>query len=142
MNLHYFSVILITLSIVTFHLLQKSIPLEANAAISLIATYITALISSVVIYFVSPNKKDYSKSFKDINWASCAVGVAIVGSEIGVLLAYRSGWNLGYLGLLINSTSSIALVILGRMLYKQKMSSINLVGIAVCIIGIILVKYQ
>ena len=47
---------------------------------------------------------------RQLNWASVLLAVSIVGLEVGFLLVYRSGWNIGLAAVLANVAASLILV--------------------------------
>ncbi len=142
MSLYYISIIIAIISTVMYHVFQNSISSSANPVISLIATYITALVLSGILYFVYPRETSIGESFKELNWASYGLGFAIVTLEVAFLLVYRTGWNIAVAALLVNVVAAILLVLLGYVLYSEKITLINFLGIIISVIGIILINYE
>jgi len=127
---------------VVYHLFQKSVSPKLNPAISLIVTYGVSLIFSIILFFISSSNKGFVQEFINLNWASYTLGLSIVGIELGVLLAYRSGWNLGLLGLITNAFASIILLLIVVLFFKERLTLINLFGIVITIAGAAMVKYK
>jgi uncharacterized membrane protein len=73
-------------------------------------------------------------------WPSIALGFAIVGLEIGFLLAYRVGWNISIATVFSNISVAIYLLPVGLLIYKENFTKTNFVGVILCIIGLVLVK--
>ncbi len=140
MILFYVAISLTIISNVFYHIFQKSIPDNINPIISLIITYITAIILSLAILPFYPDKLDCVNSIKNLNWASIALGVAIVGLEMGFLLAYRVGWNISIAAVFSNVAVAIVLIPMGLLFFKEHLSIGNVIGICFCIIGLILIK--
>ena len=90
----YLSFGIAVLASVLYHIFQKATPQGVNPAIGLIVTYLVALVLSFFLLGLFPLEKSVWDEFRKVNWASLALGVGIVGLEVGFLLAYRSGWNL------------------------------------------------
>ncbi|MCT8975571.1 hypothetical protein N4T77_03055 [Clostridium sp. CX1] len=141
MNLYYISVLLVIASNVFYHIFQKSVPEAANPLISLIATYGIALILTLISFCIYPSDVGFIQSFKRLNWASYALGITIVGLELGFLLAYRAGWNISLVALFTNICVTVLLIPIGLLLYKEHISLINFVGILLSIAGVICI-YQ
>ncbi len=137
--MYYFSMVLVIISSLFYHISQKSITEDANPAVSMMVTYGVALVLSVIMYFFLP-KKEGALLLKDLNWASYVLGIAIVGLEIGFLLVYRSGWNISFAGVFANVFIGILLIPIGIFVYKEHLSLLNGLGIIMCLIGIILIK--
>jgi multidrug transporter EmrE-like cation transporter len=83
-------------------------------------------------------------AIQKLNWVSFAqlLGLAISGVEVATLLAYRAGWELSLLAIMVNIVASLALVILGVIIFKDKLTPINVLGIFVCIAGLVMLNYK
>ena len=136
-NLKWLSLILAIFGTVVYHLLQKSTPRTINPFFSLSLTYFCALILSVVSAFLSPSPVRVVFSWKQTNWASIACGAAVFGAELAYLLAYRASWDLKRLSLITNVIAAIVLVPLGVVLFRERLSPRIVVGIVLCIAGLI-----
>jgi multidrug transporter EmrE-like cation transporter len=77
-----------------------------------------------------------------VNWASVALGVAIVGLELGFLLAYRAGWNISVAGIVSASLVALVLIPVGLTFFKEKLTPLNLLGVVLCIAGLVLVNIK
>jgi multidrug transporter EmrE-like cation transporter len=62
--------------------------------------------------------------------------------ELGFLLMYRYGWNLSTGNLVTGVFINVALVALGLGLLGEKLNAVNLVGIALSILGVALISYR
>ena len=77
---------------------------------------------------------------KKINWTAPALGIFLVCMDVSVLLMFRMGWNLSVGSVLLYVLLAIALVIVGAVFYKEKVTLKRLVGIIMCIVGVILIS--
>ena len=135
----YLPILLMIAGTTTYHLAQKSVPNEVNPIFSLVINYLTALAGTLLLIPLFPARTAGPWSVKGINWASAAVGVSIVGVELSVLLAYRTGWRLSLLSTLGNTASALLLVGLGLLLFREHLSARNLVGVTLCLAGLALI---
>lgn len=135
----YFSMILTVFSNLLYHLSQKSIPKGVNPMVSILATYVTAIALSAIVLLFYPSAMGIAESFQKLNWASIGVGVAIVGVEIGFLLAYRAGWNISLGAVASNVAVTILLIPIGVVAFHESLSARNVVGIGLCIAGLLLI---
>lgn len=140
MKLQYFSIILAILSNTCYHLAQKSTPSNTNPIIALIVTYACALIVSISVFFIFIPNENLLESVKTINFSSFLLGFAVVGLELGFLLAYRSGWDISIAGFFANTIVGLLLIPIGFFLYNEKLSITNISGFLLCITGLILVS--
>ncbi|GFP76276.1 EamA family transporter [Clostridium fungisolvens] len=140
MRFQYTPIFLVILSSLCYHLFQKSTPANINPIAALIITYACALVVSIVAFFILAPKTNLIQSLGDANWASFFLGLAIVGIELGFLLVYRSGWNIGSASLLSNTFVAILLIPIGLLFYKEKISLTTIAGVILCISGLILIS--
>ena len=142
MFLFYFSITLAICSSALYHFSAKSTPANVNFSISLVVTYLVALGIVLLTTFFFPTKNGLVTELKQLNWASVLLAIAIVGIEFGFLLVYRSGWNLGIAAVLVNVMASLILLPVAIILFKDKISWVNVLGIIVCFIGLIMLNWK
>jgi uncharacterized membrane protein len=135
----YLPVILMIVGTTTYHIAQKSVPTQVNPVFSLAINYLTALAGTLLLIPLYPSRSAGPWSIRGINWASAAVGVSIVGVELAVLLAYRSGWRVSLLSVIGNSASALLLVAIGLLFFREHLSVRNVTGIGLCLVGLALI---
>lgn len=131
---------LIVLSNIIYNICQKSTPHGANPYVALLATYLTAALLTVIIYQFNKGEKGFWQALGDLNWTSLVLGVAIVGLELGFLLAYRVGWNISLGSLVANSIVALALIPIGILLYHEGFEINKIIGVVLCLAGLILIN--
>ena len=136
-----FTASLAALSTVLYNLFQKITPVDVNPALSLSVTYGVGLGITLILFSFFP-LGNVSNAFHKLNWVSFALGLAVAGVELATLLAYRAGWELSLLGIMVNVIASLVLVTLGVVFFKEKLNLINISGIVVCIIGLVMLNYR
>lgn len=141
MFLFYFSISLAIASSALYHFVAKSTPSNVNFTVSLLVTYAVAFVVTLFTFFFFPTTS-VAAEFQKLNWASIGLAIAIVGIEIGFLLVYRSGWNLGVAAVLTNVVASLILVPVAIFVFKDKLSLINIAGILVCLIGLVMLNWK
>ena len=62
--------------------------------------------------------------------------------ELGFLMMYRSGWKLSTGNVVTGAVINLILVGLGVILLGEKVSTVNGIGIALCILGVALISYR
>jgi len=142
MFLFYFSITLTICSSALYHFSAKSTPANVNFSVSLIVTYLLALGIVLLSILFFPVKNGISNEFKQLNWASFLLAIAIVGIEFGFLLVYRSGWNLGIAAVLVNVVASLILVPVAIFVFMDKLNWVNIVGILVCLVGMVMLNWK
>lgn len=142
MFLFYFSIILAICSSALYHFVAKSTPAGVNFGISLLVTYAVAFGLVLLTLFFFPMRHGLAFELEQLNWSSVGLAIAIVGIEFGFLLTYRSGWHLGIAAVLVNVVTSLLLVPVAILLFKDKISWINILGIFVCLLGLVMLNWK
>jgi drug/metabolite transporter (DMT)-like permease len=142
MFLFYFSITLAICSSALYHFTAKSTPSNVNFTVSLLVTYAVAFIVVLLTLFLFPVKSGFAFELKQLNWASIGLAIAVVGIEYGFLLTYRAGWNLGIAAVLVNVVASLLLVPVAIFIFKDKISWINILGILVCLAGLVMLNWK
>ena len=124
---------------VLYHLSQKSIPLNVHPVVSIVASYITAIVLSLGILIAFPLRAPVMTEVRRLNWATVAVGLSIVAVEVGFLLAYRAGWRVSIASVTANVTVALLLLPTGVLMFHEKLSPTNVVGLLFCVVGLVLV---
>ncbi|MDD4600193.1 hypothetical protein SDC9_15011 [bioreactor metagenome] len=138
--MYVFSIVLIVASNILYNICQKSTPADANPFSSLLVTYLTATLITITTFLFFYADKSLLQSFEELNWTSMALGVAIVGLELGYLMAYRAGWNISEGSLVANILLALMLIPVGILFYKEGFAFNKVLGVVFCLIGLILIN--
>lgn len=142
MFLFYFSISLTIASSALYHFTQKQIPAGVNPAVSVIVTYVISLLLCFGLLFLMPPENGLMAALKQLNWASYYLALSLVGLEVGFLLVYRAGWNIGIAAVLTNVAASLILVPVALFVFKDKLSLINIMGIPLCLAGLVMLNWR
>ena len=142
MLLFYFSILLTILSNVFYHIFQKLTPTNVNPFLALAVSYGSATLMCLAFLPFFPPAGGLVVALKQLNWVSVGLAASIVGLELGFLLAYRAGWNISLAGLVSNLTVSLLLLPIGLAFFKERLTPVNLIGIVVCIVGLVMVNHK
>jgi multidrug transporter EmrE-like cation transporter len=142
MALFYLSIGLAIFSTLLYHITQKLTPANANPALALIVTYTVSLVLCVLLLPLFPLAKDVRAALGQLNWASYGLAFALVGLEVSFLLAYRSGWNISIAAIFVNVAGTLLLVPIGLLFFKKQLSLVNLLGVLVCILGLVMINWK
>ena len=143
MTLYYLSVGLAVLSNLLYHVCQKLTPNSANPALALTVTYgVSVGLCLVLLWTFYPLKTSLRQALDELNWASLALGISLVGLELGFLLAYRAGWNISLAAIAVNAAVTLLLIPVGLAFFKEKLSLVNVAGIVFCILGLVMINLK
>ena len=137
----WIAIVLTILSNIFYHIIQKVTPQQANPVLSLAISYLVAGLICIALLPVFPVKEGLREALKQLNWTTVALAFTLVGLEIGFLLAYRVGWTISLAGLFSNATVSVLLLPVGYLLFRDRLSGTNMVGVLVAIVGLVLMNW-
>jgi len=140
--LFYFSITLAICSSALYHFVAKSTPSSVNFTVSLLVTYAVAFVVTLIGFFFFPVTGGIKAELAKLNWASIGLAIAVVGIEYGFLLTYRAGWNLGIAAVLVNVVASLILVPVAIFFFKDGVSWVNILGILVCLAGLVMLNWK
>ena len=138
--MYVFSIILIVASNVIYNVSQKSTPHNVNPFSALLITYASAAVFTLIASLFFKFEKGLLRSFQDLNWTSVVLGFAIVGLELGYLLAYRAGWNISIGSLVANIALALILIPIGIIFYSEGFQISKIFGILLCLTGLIIIN--
>lgn len=125
---------------VCYNLSAKGTPESINPFISLTVTYIIGAVFSFAIFMLSSQNKNVTECILNLNWASYALGFAIVGLETGYIYLYRAGWSVSRGPLTANITLALILLVIGRIVFKETISLKQIIGIILCLTGLFFIS--
>ncbi|UTH75891.1 EamA family transporter [Chromobacterium sp. IIBBL 290-4] len=127
------SLLLAVAGAVVYHLAIKQVPQDANPFFALAISYGAALMFCLIGLWWFPGGQ---RGVSALNWSSLGVALGIFGIEIGFLLAYRAGWNVGYAALSVNVLTAAILLPLGWWLFSEQPSAGRLAGVGLSMAGL------
>ena len=134
----YLPLLLIVAATAAYHVGQKSVPSQVHPMFSVSVNYVVALLGSLLVLPFYPGNS-LRTSFKNMNWSSIVVGIAIIGIELGFLLVYRAGWRISLAALVANVLTALLLVFVGLAAFHEHLKARHIAGVILCIVGLTLV---
>ena len=119
---------------------MKSMPSDVNPFGALMVTYFVAAIITAIIFAFVVGPSNVGVEVSKINWISVVLALAIVGLEVGYVFVYRVGWKLSNATVVANIGLACVLLVVGYFLYKENVSIHQILGIFLCLIGLILIN--
>ena len=133
-------IVLAVFADIFYQICAKSTPETLNPFASLTITYLVGAVVSAGIFFLTGNGQSLLTEWKNVNWTTFVLGVAIVGLEAGSIYMYKAGWNVNTGYIVKAMVLGIALIAVGYFLYKESFSMTKAAGIAVCLLGLYLLN--
>ena len=133
-------IVLIVASNVFYNISTKSTPNQMNPFASLVITYLVGAMTTLVLFFITSENKNFLLEMKNVNWTCLILGLSIVGLEAGYIYMYRAGWNISMGSVVSNIILAIALILVGIFAYKEHMTLNKIFGIALCVLGLVFIN--
>ena len=122
-----------------YNIATKSTPGNVNPFASLVLTYLTAAALAAIAFFALSPEKNLLAAWGKANWSAFALGGAIVFLELGYVYLYRAGWKVSMGSLVANVGLACVLLVVGAMFFREGIGLRQLLGMAVCGVGLALV---
>ncbi len=145
MNLYWAGFALIVVSVVSYNIAQKFLPAHLNPFAMLTVVYLVAGLICFFFALFSSGKPEFnaiSGAFAGTNWTVWLLALAVVGIEVGYVIAFRAGWKASLLAITVQATALVALAPIGVLFFKEKLSTMNWLGLGLCLLGLILVTQR
>ena len=136
---YFFPLVSVVVCNVVYHLLSRKIPSGVNPFAGLIITYAVACVFSIIMFFMTC-RRDITQEISKLNIYSILMGFAVVGIEGGFLMMYRNGWEVSKGSLVANILLAVVLAFIGFLFLKEEVTVKKMIGIALCVGGVIFVN--
>lgn len=134
----WWPLLLVVTSAVGYQVGLKEVSDVGDPMASLMVTYLAASVVSFVIYFFqSLGKESFFRGVLSVNASAMGLGLAIVGIEVGTLFMYRAGWAVNVAFVVANSLIVAALMLTGFLLYQEKLTLRQAIGVGISLAGIL-----
>ena len=138
----YWPLGIVVFSNVIYNIASKSIPAGASPWAVLVITYLVSSFLSLIAFFIFEDNRNFLSSLQKLDWTGFALGLSMVGLEIGYIFIYRAGWKLSVASLLANILLAVILLLIGLLIYQEDLNAMQFLGIAMCLTGCALLISQ
>lgn len=133
---------LVVFSNILYQICAKSVPEGINPFASLTVTYTVGAVISALMYFLLNKSGNLIQEYSKLNWAPFIFGIVLVGLEVGFIYAYKAGWQVSTVSIVQSSFLAVVLIFVGWLLYKEALTWNKLVGVVICLIGLVFINYK
>lgn len=127
---------LVVASNIVYQICAKSVPNDMNPFASLTITYVVGAIASLILYYALNKDANLLEAYAHTNWAPFALGIVVVGLEVGFIYAYKAGWAVSAASILQSSFLAVALIFVGYLLYNEAITANKIMGVLICLVGL------
>ena len=139
MRWFYFPFLLTIGGNLLYHVAQKSVPRAADPLVTMMMAYAVAFAACAAGLILFPSGRPFLASVREANWAVLLVGFGIASVEIGYLLGYRAGWMVSSAPVMSNVAAALLLVLVGVAAFGERLFTLNVTGVLLCVLGLVLV---
>ena len=132
--------ILVVFAEVLYQVFAKALPSDLNPLASITVTYLVAAAVTASLFFATTGGGSLIQEYKKLNWATFALGIAVPCLEVGSIFAYKNGWQINTFFVVHSAFASILLLFAGYMIYSEGISRNKIIGVAICIVGLIFIN--
>jgi len=111
-----------------------------NPFAALTVTYFVSALMSLLLYYSINKDAKITLELSKVNWATIAFGIILVGLEVGWIYAYRAGWQVSTAQIVQSAFLASLLIFVGALLYKEAITLNKLLGVAICLLGLVLIN--
>lgn len=133
---------LVVVSNTLYQVCAKSVPEGMNPLASLTVTYLIGAAVSCVMYYLLNRDANLFREIRLTNWAPVVLGLVIVGLEVGFIYAFRAGWQVSITQIVTSAMVAVILIFVGHLLYREAITWNKIVGIIICLAGLVLINYK
>ena len=134
---------LVVFANVMYQICAKSMPGDINPLAALTVTYLVAFLSSGVLYFIlNRGSANLLAEYSKLNWVPFVFGFVLVALEIGFIYAYKAGWQVNTASIVQSAFLAVALIFAGFLLYHEPLTWNKLVGVAICVVGLVFINMK
>ena len=135
----FWPIALVVLANTVYNISTKSTPENANAFLSLAVTYLAASAGALILFFLGKERGGIGQELSNLNWTAIALAASVLALEYGYIMIYRAGWQVSNASIVANISLACVLVFVGLFLYRESITLRQLIGMAVCCVGLILI---
>jgi len=128
---------------VLYQVCPESMTSGIDPLAALNVTYFIALVSSAGLYFaLNRGGANLLMEYSKLNWVPFVFGLVLVGLEVGFIFAYKAGWQVSTAAIIQSVFLAAALLVVGLILYHEPLHWNKLVGVGICVIGLVFINMK
>ena len=140
--MYYVSGMLAVIGAVSYHYFVRRVPASLSPVVAVIGIYIAVLLLGVTLLPFFPPEGGLAKHIRQLSWIQIGVAGSVFMLELGFILMYRHGWNISTGNLVTGAVVNTALLGIGVIMLGEKATMTNIMGVAICIVGVAMIGYR
>ena len=130
------SIALVVAGNIAYHLGMRGVSRTVHPLVPLVVLFSTAALTALAAWPLVARGTTLAAEVRKLNWTPFVVGVAIVGIELGFLLAYRAGWKISTAPVTANLIVAVTLALIGLLVFHESFTPLRAFGLVLCLAGL------
>ncbi len=131
---------LVLFSNTLYQICTKGVPADVSPFASLTVTYAVGAAVCFLLHMGTHPGESLIRQLGLMNWTPYVLGLVIVGLEVGWIYAYKAGWQVSTANIAQSAILAVILIAVGALLYKEPVTRNKLIGIVICLVGLIFIN--
>lgn len=123
-----------------YQISAKSVPEAMDPFAAVFINYVVAACAAFALWMIMGQEKNLAVQLGKLNWAPVVMGFTITAVEVASVFMYKLGWNISIGTTIVNIALAVVLAVIGVMFYKEVLTTQQIVGIGLCIAGVIVMS--
>ncbi len=133
---------LVLVSNTFYQICSKGVPSDVSPFAALTITYAIGALASAGLHFATHPGVNLLQELTKLNWAPYVLGLVVVGLEFGWICAYKAGWPVSTGFIVHSAILAVILIFVGYFLYGEPFTWNKIVGIAICLVGLVFINMR
>lgn len=142
MTFIWWPIALIVITNTLYQLCTKSVPGGMNPLAALTVTYTVSAVGSLILFFALNKNADLLGEYSKLNWAPFALGISIIGLELGYIYAFKVGWPISTTQIVQAAIVAGLLIVIGVLFYREALTWNRILGVAICLVGLYVINLK
>lgn len=138
--LYYVPVVAYLLAAVAYQIVAKTAPASANPFAMLCVVYGVAAIACFLLTLITRRGETLAAAFSPMPKSVLLLGAAVIALEASMIYAYRLGWEASVFPTVVYISLIIVLLFVGWLLFNEKITVKKLIGVGLCIAGLLCMR--
>ena len=125
---------------IIYQISAKSIPGNMDPYAAVFFNYVIAAAAAFLLWMLVGQDKSLGMQLGKMNWAPVTMALGITAVEVASVFMYKLGWNISIASTVGNIALAVVLVFVGALVYKEVLTINHLIGIGLCVAGLIVMN--
>lgn len=137
---YFWPILLMVVGSVGYQTSAKSVPEAMDPYAAIFFNYVFAAIIAFALWMILGDDRSLSGEIGKMNLSPLTMAMSITAVEVASVFMYKVGWNISVGSTVGNILVAIVLVFVGMLFYKEVITAQKVIGIGLCIVGLVVMN--